>query len=72
MRTQGGGRVTVRGAGSGPRLIFDRLFLFFLAYMRYEFRADLIAVDPCQFAAAIGEAGGGQQQEEFLEMQPLD
>src|SRR5260370_41005030 len=34
--------------------------------------ADLVAIDPGQFAAAIGEASGRQQQEEFLEMQSLD
>src|ERR1700682_1909974 len=46
--------------------------LFFLVAGFEEIDADLIAIDPGQFAAAVGEAGGRQQQEEFLEMQPLD
>src|SRR4029078_8524796 len=37
-----------------------------------EIDADLVAIDPGQLAAAIGKAGGGQQQEELLELQALD
>src|ERR1700689_1283534 len=47
-----------------------RLFLLVAGFK--EIDADLVAVDPGQFATAIGETRGGQQQEEFLEMQSID
>ena len=34
--------------------------------------ADLVAIDPGELAAPVGEAGGRQQQEEFLQVQALD
>src|SRR3569623_3002240 len=37
-----------------------------------ELNADLLAVHPAQLAAPIGEAGGRQQQEEFLQRQSFD
>src|SRR3977135_3569376 len=46
--------------------------LFLLVARLEEIDADLVAIDPGQFAAAIGKPGGRQQQEEFLEMQTLD
>ena len=53
-------------AGGAPR------GLLLLVALLEEIDADLIAIDPGQFAAAIGQSGGRQQQEEFLQMQPLD
>src|SRR5664279_2142445 len=44
--------------------------LFLLVGGSQEIDADLIAVDPGQLAAAVGQAGRRQQQEKFLEMQP--
>src|SRR6185437_7787056 len=59
-----------RGAPSGfRRRALAGLFL--LVALLEEVDADLVAVNPGQFAAAIGEARGRQQQEEFLQMQPL-
>ena|ERR1700722_3782666 len=37
-----------------------------------KLEADFFAVDADQAAAAIGQAGRGQQQEKLLELQPLD
>jgi hypothetical protein len=34
-----------------------------------ETRADLVSIDPDQLAAAISQSRGGQQQEEFLEIE---
>src|ERR1700738_4982705 len=46
--------------------------LLFLVALLQEIDADLVAVDPTELAAAVGEAGGRQQQEEFLQVQALD
>src|SRR5712671_1665292 len=46
--------------------------LFLLVALLEEIDTDLIAVDPGQLAAAVGQAGRRQQQEEFLQMQALD
>ena len=61
-------RVQTSAACGEPR---SRRLLLLVAGFE-EIDADLIAVDPGQLAAAVGQAGGRQQQEEFLEMQPLD
>src|ERR1700733_4234698 len=58
------GKSGVRGGA-----FVDLLLLFALLE---EGDADLVAIDPGQLAAAIGEARGRQQQEEFLQMQPFD
>src|SRR3981081_2137608 len=46
--------------------------LFLLVGLLEEIDTDLVAIDPGQFAAAIGKSGRRQQQEEFLQMQTLD
>jgi hypothetical protein len=43
-----------KGAAQVRASIFERLFLLFLLRPRYKFRADLMAVDPGQLAAAVG------------------
>src|ERR1700742_2835072 len=58
-------------SGSGFRRCALAALLLLVGQLE-EGDADLVAVDPGQFAAAIGEAGGRQQQEEFLQMEPLD
>src|SRR5580698_4959401 len=58
------GKSDVRG-----RPLAGLLLLFALLE---EGDADLVAIDPGQLAAAIGQARGRQQQEEFLQMQPFD
>src|SRR3954469_17050700 len=46
--------------------------LLFLVALLQEVDPDLIAIDPGQLAAPIGQPRGRQQQEEFLQMQALD
>src|ERR1700744_6245973 len=40
--------------------------------MLQEGHADLVAIDPGQLAAAVGQPGRRQQQEELLQMEALD
>src|SRR3954468_2255251 len=50
------------GAASHPFLLHGSLD---------EVDADLVAIDPRQFATAVGKAGGRQQQEKFFQVEPL-
>ena len=54
------------------RAALGRRRLLLLVALLEEIDADLVAIDPGQLAAAIGKAGGGQQQEELLELKPFD
>src|SRR5215475_5177326 len=46
--------------------------LFPLVALFEEVDADLVAIDPSQLAAPVGQSGGRQQQKKFLEVQALD
>src|ERR1700748_1039691 len=46
--------------------------LFLLVALLEEGHADLVAIDPGELAAAVGKAGRRQQQEELLQVKPLD
>ena len=42
--------------------------LFLLVALLQESDTDLVAVDPGELAAPVGQTGGRQQQEEFLQV----
>ena len=46
--------------------------LFAIAAHHYKIDTDLIAIDPCQFATAVGQTAGRKHQKKFLEMEPFD
>src|SRR5215813_12230159 len=62
----------VRRRANGKSGLGSRAPLFLLVAMLEESHADLIAIDPGELAAAVGEAGRRQQQEEFLQVKALD
>src|SRR2546423_4531467 len=68
----GNKRIWVRGRSRVGGLRAALAGLLLLVALLEEIDADLVAIDPGQLTAAVGEAGGRQQQEEFLQMQTLD
>src|SRR5882757_188981 len=52
------------------RAASGRLLLLVALFQKID--ADLVAIDPCQLAAAIGQSCGRQQQEKFFQMQAFD
>src|SRR5258706_395177 len=63
--------ISRRSDFDGLRRAAPRWLLLFVALLQ-EIDADLVTIDPGQLTAPVGEACGRQQQEEFLEVQPLD
>src|SRR5512143_1359872 len=61
-----------RARGSRGRVVTGGRTALLLVLAAQELDVHLRAVDAHELAAAIGETGRGQQQEELLQVQPLD